>query len=92
MDEKLKKQKHAKKSSFLYLETWEQSEQAGVENGAMLTTFILQNAPFRSQIFTIFFDSDGKGALTPQPKSCGRFYLDAQKKTVIWFRLMAGAY
>ena len=47
----------------------EQSGQAGVENGAMLTTYlfryILQNAPFRSQIFKIFFASGGKGALTP---------------------------
>ena len=47
----------------------QQSGQAGVENGAMLTTFIysdiLQNAPFRSQIFLIFFASGGKGALTP---------------------------
>jgi len=33
----------------------------------MLTSFysdILQNAPFRSQIFKIFFASGGKGALT----------------------------
>jgi len=37
----------------------------GGENGAMLTTDILQNAPFRSQIFKIFFASGGKGALTP---------------------------
>jgi len=29
---------------------------------------ILQNAPFRSQIFTIFFASGGKGALTPLTK------------------------
>jgi len=38
----------------------------------MLTTFIysdiLQNAPFRSQIFLIFFASGGKGALTPLTK------------------------
>jgi len=50
----------------------QQSGQAGVENGAMLTTFIysdiLQNAPFRSQIFLIFFASGGKGALTPLTK------------------------
>ena len=34
----------------------------------MLATFfsdILQNAPFRRQIFNIFFASGGKGALTP---------------------------
>ena len=37
----------------------------------MLTTYfsdILQNAPFRSQIFIIFFASVGKGALTPLTK------------------------
>ena len=32
----------------------------------------LLHAPFRSQIFKICFASGGKGALTPQPKSCGR--------------------
>jgi len=44
----------------------------GVENGAMLATYlfrytsdILQNAPFRSQIFKLFYASSGKGALTP---------------------------
>ena len=35
----------------------------------MLTAYffsdILQNAPFRSEIFLIFFASGGKGALTP---------------------------
>jgi len=30
--------------------------------------YILQNAPFRCQIFTIFFASSGKGALTPLTK------------------------
>jgi len=49
---------------------WEQSGQASVENGAILTAYsiysdILQNAPFRSQIFKIFFASGCKGALTP---------------------------
>jgi len=50
----------------------EQSGQAGVENGAMLTTLFIQiytvgllHAPFRSQIFKICFASGGKGALTP---------------------------
>jgi len=33
---------------------------------------ILQNAPFHSQLFTNFFASGGKGALTPYPKFCGR--------------------
>jgi len=36
----------------------------------MLTPYsgIVQNAPFRSQIFTIFFASSGKGALTAAGK------------------------
>jgi len=54
---------------YVYVILCEQSGQAGVENGAMLTTYlfryILQNAPFSSQIFKIFFASGGKGALTP---------------------------
>ena len=33
---------------------------------------VLQNAPFHSQIFKIFFASGGKGAFTPLTKSCGR--------------------
>jgi len=40
---------------------------AGVENGVMLTTYLFRytsNAPFRSQIFIIFFASGGNGALT----------------------------
>ena len=67
---KIKKREHAKRAVFyVYVIFWEQSGQAGVENGAMLTTYlfryILQNAPFRSQIF---FASGGKGALTPLTK------------------------
>ena len=34
----------------------------------LFTQIILQNAPFRSQIFKSFFDSGGKGALTPLTK------------------------
>ena len=33
--------------------------------GRQVYSGILQNAPFRSQIFIIFFASGGKGALTP---------------------------
>ena len=65
---KIKKRKHAKKRTVfcVYVIFWEQSGQAGVENGVMLTTSdILQNAPFRSQIF---FAWGGKGALTPLTK------------------------
>ena len=52
---------------WIFREQW---GQAGVENGAMLTTYsdILYNAPFRGQIFKIFFASGGKGALTPLTK------------------------
>ena len=57
MDEKLKSE-NMQKEHFSECR-W------GGENGAMLTTDILQNAPFRSQIFKIFFASGGKGALTP---------------------------
>ena len=41
---KIKKRKHARKSSFLYVYVifWEQSGQTGVENGAMLTTYLFR--------------------------------------------------
>ena len=47
---------------YVYVIFSKQSGQAGVENGAILTTYsdVLQNAPFRSQIFKIFFASGGK--------------------------------
>jgi len=55
MDEKLKSENLQKRAVFnVYIMFWEQPGQAGVENGAMLATYysdILQNAPFRSQIF-----------------------------------------
>ena len=69
MDEKLKSDNMQKRAVFWIY--WEQSGQAGVENGAMLTTIysdLLQNAPFRSQIFKTFFALGGKGALTPLTK------------------------
>ena len=70
MDEKLKSENMQKGAVFyVYVIFWEQSRQAGVENGAMLTTniysYTLQNAPFRSQFFKIFFASGGNRALTP---------------------------
>jgi len=57
MDEKLKSE-NMQEEQFLYVHVifWEQSGQAGVENGAVLTTYsfwyrgLLQNAPFSSQI------------------------------------------
>ena len=36
---------------------------------------VLQNAPFRSQIFKIFFASGGKGALTPLTKILQKFLI-----------------
>ena len=69
MDENLKSENMQKRAVFyVYVIFWEQSGQAGVENGAMLTTYLFRNtseAPFRSQIFKIFFASGGKGAVTP---------------------------
>ena len=38
---------------------------------------ILQNAPFRSLIFKIFFASGGKGALTPLTKILRTFLIQA---------------
>ena len=79
MDEKLESENMQKRAVFyVYVIFWEQSGQAGVDNGAMLTTYLfryVQNAPFRSQIFKIFFALGGKGALTPWPRSCGRSWL-----------------
>ena len=50
---------------YVYVIFCEQSGQAGVENGALhIYSDVLQNAPFRNQIFTIFFASGGQGALT----------------------------
>ena len=72
MDEKLKTENMQKEHVYvIFRQQSEQSRQAGVENGATLTTFfsdILQNAPLRSQIFEIFFASGGKLALTPLTK------------------------
>jgi len=66
VDEKLKIENMQKKSSFLclrYILIAEQSGQAGVTALCWphIYSDILQNAPFRSQIFTIFFASGGKG-------------------------------
>jgi len=62
MDEKIKKRKHAKNSSFLRLCYILTAIKAGRcrERRYADDIFILQNAPFRTQIFTIFFAS-GRG-------------------------------
>ena len=44
---------------------------AGVENGAILTTYLFRytsECTIRSQIFNIYFASGGKGASTPLTK------------------------
>ena len=76
---KIKKRKHAKKSSFLCLcyilraiRTGRCRERCCANH---IYSDILQNAPFRSQIFKIVFASGGKGAMTPKPKSCGRSWI-----------------
>jgi len=75
MDEKLKR-KHARKSSFIclcYILRAIRTGRCGERRYAghifiHIYSDILQNAPFRSQIFKIFFASGGKGALTPLTK------------------------
>ena len=43
MDEKLKSENMQKGAVYyVYVIFWEQSEQAGVENGAMLTTYLFR--------------------------------------------------
>jgi len=83
MDKKLKSENMQKRAVFyVYVIFCEQSGQAGVENSAMLTTYfldILQNAPFRNQIFKIFFASGGKGALTPLTKILRTFLVQQVK-------------
>ena len=69
---KIKKRKHVERAVF-YIIFWEQSGQAGVEHGDILTTYLFR---YRihctsectisySQFFIIFFASGRKGALTP---------------------------
>jgi len=62
---KNEKAKTCKKSSFLN-EEWGGGV-SDTSDDRLVIQIILQNAPFRSQIFKIFFASGGKGALTPRP-------------------------
>jgi len=63
-----------KKSSFLCLCYILRAIRAGrcreqrYADHIFIHNYMLQNAPFRSQIFKIFFASSGKGALTPLTK------------------------
>ena len=47
---------------------------------------MLQNAPFRSQIFQIFFASGGKGALTPLTKIPRTFLIRTVAATALCFQ------
>jgi len=82
MDEKLKKRKHAKKSSFLCLglcyiliaiRAGRCRERRYVDH---IIIQIHQNAPFRSQIFIVFFASGGKGAVDPLAKILRTFLIN----------------
>ena len=70
---KIKKNENMQKAVFyVYVMFREQS--------GHIYSDILQNAPFRSQIFKIFFASGGKGALTPLTKILRTFLRDAAVK------------
>jgi len=70
IDKKLKSVNMQKRAvSYVYAIFWEQSGQAGVENGAMLTTYLFRcTSECTSQIFKNLFASGDKGALTPLTK------------------------
>jgi len=61
MDEKLNSENMQKEQFF----EWGWGERRYADH---IFLDILQNAPFRSQIFKIFFAPGGKGALTPLTK------------------------
>jgi len=68
MDEKLKSENMQKRAVFyVYVIFREQSGQASVENGAMLTIYsdILQNEQFRSPIFKNFLHLRRQGGTDP---------------------------
>ena len=98
---KIKKWKHAKRAVFyVYVKFWEQSGQAGVENGAMLPHIysdILPNAPICSQIFTIFFASGGNRHWPPNQNpvdalgwSRSYFYVHVSK--MLWNNAWSAGY
>ena len=69
MDEKLKSENIEKKQFSMFMLYFESYQGRQLQRTALcwphIYSDILQNAPFRSQIFKIFFASGGKGALTP---------------------------
>jgi len=74
MDEKLTSRKHAKKQFSIVMLYFDH-----------IFSDILQNAPFRSQIFQIFFASGGKGALFPLTKILRTFLAACVLGSAIWF-------
>jgi len=76
MDEKLENENAQKTVFYVYVIFWEQSGQAGVENGAMLTTCLFRYTQyFRMHNFVVKFSSlqTAKGHW-PLTKNCGRFW------------------
>jgi len=69
MDEKLKNENVQKEQFSTFMLYFESNQ------GRQVYSSILQNAPFRSQIFIIFFASGGRGALTPLTKILRTFLL-----------------
>ena len=67
--EKLKSEKMQKEKISMFMLYFESNQDMQVQRTALcrphIYSDILQNAPFRSQIFKIFFASGSKGALTP---------------------------
>jgi len=72
MDEKLKSENMQKEQFSMFVLYLESNQDRQVQRTALcsphIDSDILQNAPFRSQMFGIFFASVGKGALTPLTK------------------------
>ena len=69
MNEKLKSENMQKEQFSTFMLYFESNQGRQVQRTALcwphIYSDILQNAPFRSQMFGIFFASGGKGALTP---------------------------
>ena len=103
MDEILKSENMQKRSVFyVYVISWEQSGQAGVENGAMLTTYLFTRTSectiSYSQIFKIFFASCRRqGGIDPPNQKIlrtflARFYVPLNKNSHFGASLLANWY
>ena len=85
MEEKLKRENMQKRAVFYIYVIFFRAIRAGRCRerryaGHIFYSDILQNAPFRSQIFLIFFASGGKRALTPLPTKILRTLLDVYSR------------